>query len=620
MPYDPNLDVVVTCDSSSYGIGCVIAHALPDKSERPIAFASRTLTKCEIKYSQIEKGALALVYAVKKFHKFLYGRKFTLVTDHRPLIFLLGPTKGIPTLAAARIQRWALTLAAYQYDIRYQKGTDISNADALSRLPCDKGELEGEISFFSYAHQLPITSREISTATRFDPVLSKVIDYVTNGWPGHVEREDMKPYFNKSTQLSVEQGCILWGNRVVIPPTHQKEIILLLHSEHPGESRMKALARSFVWWPGLDRQIEDMVSTCSICQKTRKSAPLAPLQTWTWPKHCWQRLHFDFAYFEGKDFLILVDSCSKWIEVFYMSTTTSQHTIEKLRHCFATFGLPSTVVTDGGPQFKSSEFKEFMGKNGIHHILTPPFHLASNGLAERAVQTVKESFLKQMLHDAKCKSKRSTQHHIDAFLFTYRNTPHSMTGLTPSELMFKFKPKTHLSPLKPHLTSQMEIKQEGITSTANNHRGKPRSFVIDDNVYVRTVRQEKIKWQPGVVTKVVSPVTYLVRVDGRVRFVHADHLRARAGEEEEEDDFIHFPREAFRSSPKQTETTERSPQNSPLKKAITPATPSSLQRSPEPYDAYDVTYDADQRHDQHQEQAILRRSQRPRRVPKKLDM
>lgn len=188
------------------------------------------------------------MYAVKKFHNFLYARKFTLITDHRPLVFLLGPRKGIPTLAAARIQRWALTLAAYQYEILYRKGAEISNADALSRLPCETEEPEGgEISFFE-SYELLITFKEIALATKYDPVLSKVLDFTNHGWPHLIHEEQVKPYATKSAELSVEKRCLLWGSRVVIPPTHRKEILKLLHGEHPGESRMKSLARSFVFW------------------------------------------------------------------------------------------------------------------------------------------------------------------------------------------------------------------------------------------------------------------------------------------------------------------------------------------------------------------------------------
>lgn len=146
-PFDPCLEIIVTCDSYSYRVGGVIGHIMPDGSERPIAFASRALSKCGTKYSQVEKEALALVYVVKEFHNFVYARKFTLITDHRPLVFLLGSRKGIPTLAAARIHRWALTLAAYQYEIRYRKGAEVSNADALSLLPCETEELERRRDF-----------------------------------------------------------------------------------------------------------------------------------------------------------------------------------------------------------------------------------------------------------------------------------------------------------------------------------------------------------------------------------------------------------------------------------------------------------------------------------------
>ena len=118
--YDPDLPLKLHCDASAYGVGAVLSHVFPNGDERPVAYASRTLTQSERGYAQLEKEALSLVYGVKKFHLFLYGRRFTLITDHKPLVTILGPKKGIPTLAAARLQRWALVLAAYQYDIEFR--------------------------------------------------------------------------------------------------------------------------------------------------------------------------------------------------------------------------------------------------------------------------------------------------------------------------------------------------------------------------------------------------------------------------------------------------------------------------------------------------------------------
>jgi len=133
--YDPQLPLRLAADASSYGLGAVISHVFSDGSERPIAYASRSLTTSEKSYSQLEKEALSLVFGVRKFHQFLYGRKFTLYTDHKPLTSILGPKKGIPSLAAARLQRWALLLSAYNYQIEYKSTRDHGNADGLSRLP-----------------------------------------------------------------------------------------------------------------------------------------------------------------------------------------------------------------------------------------------------------------------------------------------------------------------------------------------------------------------------------------------------------------------------------------------------------------------------------------------------
>jgi len=133
--YDPTLPLTLAADASAYGVGAVISHVFPDGSERPIAFASRMLTPSEKNYAQLEKEALSLVFGVKKFHQYLYGRSFILITDHQPLTTILGPKKGIPSLAAARLQRWALLLSAYQYTIQYKTSQAHSNADCLSRLP-----------------------------------------------------------------------------------------------------------------------------------------------------------------------------------------------------------------------------------------------------------------------------------------------------------------------------------------------------------------------------------------------------------------------------------------------------------------------------------------------------
>lgn len=528
--YDPKLPIRLACDASPYGVGAVISHILPNGQERPIAFASRTLNKAEQNYAQIEREALGIIFGVRKFHHYLYGRQFTLLTDHRPLTTILSPCKATPSMAAARMQRWALLLAAHNYTIQYREAARHGNADGLSRLPLPTSprERKSAVDSFHIKHleALPVNSQEICRESRGDPVLAQVLEMVSTGRFPRVQdaASTLAPFISRKDELTLQQGCLMWGVRVIIPSKLRSRVLSELHTGHPGVVKMKAVARSYVWWPGIDAQIEQVSKTCQPCQLTQKAPGPAPLHPWTWPGSPWQRIHVDFAGpFQGQMFLVVVDAHSKWPEVHLMSSTTTTKTIQVLRGLFSRYGLPEVLVSDNGPQFTSHEFESFMKGNGVKHIRSAPFHPSTNGLAERFVQTFKQSLKRST-------GTMSIQHRLDAFLLMYRNTPHSTTKETPARLFMHRQLRSRLDLMKPSVTSVVEKAQEVQCAYREIH-AKARTFKVGDPVLVRDYGRGEKKWTPGVVKAETGPVSYTIDIGASQRWRrHADQMLARYAE------------------------------------------------------------------------------------------
>ena len=174
----------------------------------------------------------------------------------------------------------------------------------------------------------------------------------------------------------------MWGTRVIIPTDLQEMVLKELHDTHPGSSRMKMLACSFMWWPKLDAAIEEMLNSCVVCQSLRSDPPKAQVHPWTYPAHPWSRLHIDYVgQVDGKMYFVLIDAYSKFPEIVKMTSTTAEATINVLREIFSRQGLPEMIVSDNGPQFSAQEIKDFCAQNGILHRTTDVYKPSCNGQA-----------------------------------------------------------------------------------------------------------------------------------------------------------------------------------------------------------------------------------------------
>jgi hypothetical protein len=220
-----------------------------------------------------------------------------------------------------------------------------------------------------------INTGKIKQWTAKDPLLSQVLQ---TGWPNELPEGKFKPFVSRKDELSSLDGCILWGSRIVIPPQGRTFTLQELHDTHPGCSKMKSLARNYIWWPHMDAAIEAAVKECLTCQRSRPSPPIATLNPWEWPSQPWSRILL--APFQGFMYLVLVDAHSKWMDVHPMQSITSAKAIEKLR----------IILTMDYPVRSSLTTVHPLQVRNFRNLCSASYHPATNGLAERAIQTFKK--------------------------------------------------------------------------------------------------------------------------------------------------------------------------------------------------------------------------------------
>ena len=476
-----DVPTILTTDASQYGLGAVLSQVVNGK-ENVIAFISRTLSEAEKNYSVIEKEMLAGYWASLRLRSFLWGRPYIFRTDHKPLVHILT-TKGASTdRTSQRINKWSSRLLEYNFTATYVPGANNIAADCLSRLPipanpaeyCDDMPEDESIAQIQDTTDGVITPAVLVEATNADPDLQLAKRYTTTKWPLRKSLSGaMLALHDVAEELSVHEGILYRGDRIVIPSALQEQLVRQAHKGHFGMSIVKRRIREHYWWPAMDRLVENTVRDCTYCSMSDKphkchTPPLTPIPL---PDTVWQKLAMDiigpFTSVRHKFAIVLVDFYSKWCEVKFTSEVTTKTVISFLETVFAREGLPECIVTDNGVQFVSHEMTEFLKCNGITHSRSTLYHPQTNGLVERMNRTVKEG-----IQIGKLQNKdpvTSTRERLVA----YHSTPNGATGKAPFELMRGRRAKTKLLIVPPKNTVNSH---ETIKRKVDQYQAKYRKY------------------------------------------------------------------------------------------------------------------------------------------------
>ena len=491
--------VIISCDASQSGLGCVLL-----QNGKPVAFGSKALTSAEYAYAQIEKELLAIVFAFRKFHSYVYGRKDIVVeTDHLPLIRIMEKPLHLVPL---RLQKMRMRLQSYDFRLEAKRGTEIPVADALSRAflndtgpnLTDEKEHVFDVTveeMSSIQRMSPPRVQEIRENTLKDEELQAVMKCIESGWPE--TRKEVDPvarvYFDYQEELWSLDGIVYKGERIVIPRSMRRKALEMLHESHQGIVKTKQLARDLIYWPGLNKQIEEMISRCSACQERRPAQASEPMISIPIPDTPWQHVAEDLFEVHGEKWLICVDYYSNYFEIEKLNSTDSEAVIRQSKKWFSTHGIPVEVTSDNGPPWNGQEWTRFAKVYGFKHTTISPKHSQSNGFVEKAVGIAKSMLIK-------CQKTNSDPY---LALLNIRNTPREDVTGSPAQRLFSRRTSTRIPTAQKKLvpeTKNPEVVKKKLEESRQQtkkrydiHTRQLKPLRTDDTIRVRVGRN----WKPA---------------------------------------------------------------------------------------------------------------------------
>lgn len=535
--YDVTKPVVLQCDASTQGLGVTLL-----QNEKPVAYASRSLTASERNYTPIELECLAIVFACRKYDQYIYGHPdVTIHSDHKPLETIFRKSL---LEAPKRLQRMMMALQRYDMKVVYKPGSEQLVADMLSRAPSTRRQpveltkeqifqvttenaIAEEVETVDPREYVNISEPRVDAirqATADDPVLQKLLVLVASGWPQDRSQlpSDLKVYWTFRDVIAGHNGILYKGERMFIPKSLQNDMLVRLHSSHQGIESTLRRARDSLYWHGMTNDVKQTVERCSECSRERPTQQKESLRSHTILPRAWAKVGMDlFAH--GQDtYLIIVDYYSDFFEIAKLDDQRAVTTIEACKEQFARHGSPNIVHSDGGPQFISAEFERFAQSWEFEHSLSSPYHSQSNGKAEAAVKIAK-----QLLAKSSDPMKA---------LLEWRNIPTSQMVSSPAQRLMNRRTRAVVpqaeSLLKPAIPEVEQTISRKTTKQMQSQRYYNRS--VSDlrplqkgtPVFVQSLKKHQpIKWSRGTVVDDCNDRSYIVESEGRLLRRNRRYLR-----------------------------------------------------------------------------------------------
>ena len=523
--FDPRKPTTIQVDASSRGLGAALL-----QDGRPIAFASKSLTEVERRYANIEREMLAVVFGCKRFHTYVFGKEFSVESDHKPLEMITA--KNI-TSAPPRLQRMLLEVQGYDFKIKYRPGKEVMLADGLSRLPNESKNqqinLDIKIQFVNFT---PDKLSQLKEESRKDEIIAALKEVIVEGWPEERKKlpSPLRQFWSYRDQLTVEDTLVLNGDRIFIPEKMRDSILAKLHASHQGVEKTRLRARTCVYWPSINDDIDQLVRRCNTCQEYQRSQQKETLIPHEIPSKPWEMIGTDLFYYEGENYLIVADYYSKFFFVKKVrGQCTSTAVVQLTKQIFSEQGVPSKVISDNGRHYSSECYREFAEKWGFIHVTSSPYYPQSNGFIERTIQTVKNTM-------KKCKGSDAD---IALALLCVRTTPITSTIPSPAELLYSRKIRANLPVKLRHDTNDKEaVYQQMLDRQQRQKEYHDRSAVDLPPLYAQqpifVQHHQTGRWEKGTInSKCDEPRSYNVAMpNGNILRRNRKHLREREPENE----------------------------------------------------------------------------------------